>query len=503
VHTTPWRKGYRRRGAPARGRRWLLWPALSVVVVIVGLATGYYFFVSWSDRDLREAIAETDHANPEGWQLDDIQAQRERVPDQENAALVVLKINGLLPANWPAPIIAVSGASGQSPGAGSQPLSVDDVLSEPLPNVQLSPNLLQAIQKRLEEAGPALAEAHKLVGMMHGRYPTEWNLDFYPAARSACQLLRYEAVLAAQREDYDRALALVRGVMGAARSIGDEPMIIPGVSRLACDRHAVLALERTLAQGSPSPRELIAMQELLEKESNEPMVWRILRGERAAIHKLLSEMRNGTASWPQSPGSTSGFERALIGVSGRALARQSHGRILRLLNEYVEASRLPLEQQWRVMNALDQKLSQTKMIVPSMPNLSGMLSAFQQDSPIGTLTPWANEFRQGLAILRCAVVAVALERYRRDNGRWPETLDVLVPKYLTSVPTDAQDGLPLRLKRRPDGITIYWIGPTGTYDGDNLNRRNYLKVGAGQGIQLWDLPKRHQSPSKAPANRSS
>jgi hypothetical protein len=105
--------------------------------------------------------------------------------------------------------------------------------------------------------------------------------------------------------------------------------------------------------------------------------------------------------------------------------------------------------------------------------------------------------RSSAGRLRCAFVAVALERYRRDHGRWPETLDALVPKYLKMVPRDPQDGQPLRYKRRPNGVLVYWIGPDGRDDGGKINRRN-PQAGADQGFELWDVKRRRQSAAEQP-----
>src|SRR5205823_3863301 len=56
-------------------------------------------------------------------------------------------------------------------------------------------------------------------------------------------------------------------------------------------------------------------------------------------------------------------------------------------------------------------------------------------------------FRRSHALTRCAIAALAAERYRRANGRWPESLAELVTAgLLRAVPGDSFDGQPLRLK---------------------------------------------------------
>ena len=72
-----------------------------LLLFVVWLAVMYGLFAYWADRELRETIAAIDLENPGGWQLEDIDAHRDEVPDEENAALGVMKVKSLLPANWP------------------------------------------------------------------------------------------------------------------------------------------------------------------------------------------------------------------------------------------------------------------------------------------------------------------------------------------------------------------------------------------------------------------
>src|SRR5690348_11636443 len=104
-------------------RRWRIWLGLVLLLFLLGLAGMYGLFTYWTDRDLREAMAEADHDSPGGWQLDDIEAHREHVPDDENAALVVMKIKSLLPANWPMEVATPVAAPEDDAGtpATSQP----------------------------------------------------------------------------------------------------------------------------------------------------------------------------------------------------------------------------------------------------------------------------------------------------------------------------------------------------------------------------------------------
>jgi len=71
-----------------------------------------------------------------------------------------------------------------------------------------------------------------------------------------------------------------------------------------------------------------------------------------------------------------------------------------------------------------------------------------------------------------AVTACALERYRRVHGGFPETLDALIPQFLSKLPTDIINGQPLHYKRTEDGqYLLYSIGWNETDDGGEVPPR--------------------------------
>ena len=51
------------------------------------------------------------------------------------------------------------------------------------------------------------------------------------------------------------------------------------------------------------------------------------------------------------------------------------------------------------------------------------------------------------AQIRTAATALAAERFRLDQGRWPKSLDQLVPKYISAVPRDPFVKEPLKLRK--------------------------------------------------------
>ena len=153
--------------------------------------------------------------------------------------------------------------------------------------------------------------------------------------------------------------------------------------------------------------------------------------------------------------------------------------VLRLYTDLVEAAKLPPEQ-------MEARLLQT------------ITSRLPSNSPpviVNCVNPGLVLCRPEYARLRSAVAALAAERYRRQHGRWPDSLDALVPAFLPEVPLDPHDGKRLHYRRLTDGVVIYSVGPDLTDNGGKLDRQNRLGGGTDVGVQLWDVKHRRQPPA--------
>ena len=96
------------------------------------------------------------------------------------------------------------------------------------------------------------------------------------------------------------------------------------------------------------------------------------------------------------------------------------------------------------------------------------------------------------ALIRTAIVALATEQFRLEHRRWPESLDQLVPSYLSAVPHDPFLPAPLKLRKFSDGLFIYSVGYDGHDDGGKINPQMRMRDGADLGFRLWDVDHRRQ-----------
>jgi hypothetical protein len=449
--------------------RKLLWAALPSALILLVLAwLGYQWY--W-DRDFRAAIADTDRLDP-GWRLMELETARAVVPDSENAALHVLAAKKAMPAGWFAP----------PPGAIGTDL--EDELDRISPPQPLDASLNRQLHAELAKASAALVIARRVADTPRGRYVVLWTPDIISTpvphvedARETARLLRLDAVQRAEKGDVDGALASCRAILNTGRSFGDETTGISQIARLYWQRLALRVLERALAQGTASEAALVEIQRLLEDEAEQPLFLIAARAERAAIHQFLEFVEHGG-----SYRATFGM-RSRIGSNDvdeffdRAQARGCHAAYLRYLNECVEIAK-----QVERLRTFDKKPPE------NVPQLLTALSGPNDD-----FKKLAGNFHYRLTFLRCGVTAVAVERYRQANSRWPERLDDLVPAYLSKMPIDLFDGQPLRFRRLKDGVIIYTVGEEHQDDGGQRVRIKASAPDRDVGFQLWNTDLRGQA----------
>ena len=72
---------------------------------------------------------------------------------------------------------------------------------------------------------------------------------------------------------------------------------------------------------------------------------------------------------------------------------------------------------------------------------------------------------EGLALVRTAVMACAIEQFSKAKGSVPTELSELVPTFIARVEIDPCDGQPLRYKQVDSGYLLYSVGGDGRDDG--------------------------------------
>jgi hypothetical protein len=449
-------------------RHWRFWLLLIGIPLLTLALSG----VAWMVRanvGLQSAIAEADRLDPR-WRLEEIEADRVTPPPGENGADKIVAIKRLWPARpWPD--------------------YKNTQLFDDLPSMnRLNDAQIAALNELLEPAGPALAEARSLIDTPRGRHPVTYTPDWFntllptlQSSRDAVTLLKFDALNKAEAGDIDGAIRTCHAAFHAGCSIGDEPSLIAQLVRIACQAAAINLLERALAQGEPSDAVLTALQARIEATETEPLLLYGLRGERAGYYQFFEAIRSGTLptkSAVATLGTPPELEYLFFSVPGFILLQQtSH---LHYMTELVVIAKLPPEKWAGAFADQKAKVGELPVVVKAL---------------VPATDKMGEAFRRNYATLRCAIVAIAAERYRRQNGRWPVTPEELVKAgLLKSVPKDPfAAGQSIKFAHPADGLIVYSTGQDGKDDGGKLNP-DARKAGFDVGFRLWDVASRRQPP---------
>jgi ABC-type transport system involved in multi-copper enzyme maturation permease subunit len=467
-------------GAPGAPPRVRLWPRRLVYAFLLLLPTGmlaarYVQLHRAADRDLQEAEAEADRLDP-GWRWEELEAARKTMPDDQNAGLLAVAVDKQVSVPWP--------------NQEEEHKLLEGVLP---PERLLNDEQIKCLRSQLAHMRDALVQARRLADFPEGRLPLRWSkdgtyvlLEHTHKMGTVARLLGNDVLCLAQDNDPDGALRSCRAMINTNRAIGDEPSLISVQVRIGLRVQAVGKIERVLGQGEPSEPALAALQRLLEDEERQPLAVIGLRGQRAEWDRMLRNLQEGKASYgmligglPRSQGMAHlPNQDELASLSSGPMASQ-RADLIRYGTELVEAAKLPESQSQVLLNTLQKSLTHRQHMV-------------------SLLGAWVGRFMQiaqrGQAQLRCTIVALAAERFRRQHGRWPDTLTELTPEYLEMVPVDPFDGLPLRWSRKKGHVVVYSIGPDGVDNGGVIDRERPLRNGIDVGVVLWDPDQRRQPP---------
>lgn len=81
-----------------------------------------------------------------------------------------------------------------------------------------------------------------------------------------------------------------------------------------------------------------------------------------------------------------------------------------------------------------------------------------------------QEAAKAESYLRCARMAIAVERFRRKNGKLPTDLKEVVPEFIEKVLDDPLTGKPLLYETRKEEFNVYSVGLNQVDDGCNYDK---------------------------------
>ncbi|MCS7186998.1 MAG: hypothetical protein RMK89_08615 [Armatimonadota bacterium] len=332
------------------------------------------------------------------------------------------------------------------------------------------------VQKVLQETEPALQTLRKALNYPHMRM-TDWSVEnpmaiafpHFSKFREFARLLVAEGKWRKQQGDVDGAVESHLTALKLVRRMGDEPSGVIGfLVQGAIFTTSIHGLQQILSDVDASPQSYRAiLAEILAWDIDRDFV-KAIQSERVftiiacdwmkrkASRKLLNKVTNTSGYTP--------FQLNLAIWLKSKNAMIAHNE-LKSLNYYEAVLNLVREGEpydWKKLNQLEEQWQREVSRPAKGLNLGGVHLIWDENVVAKLLVPsFTQTFLKAAnfhALQRLTQVAIALRLYRRENGRYPETLQELVPQYLPSVPLDPFDGKPLRYERLRNGFKIWSIG---------------------------------------------
>jgi hypothetical protein len=368
------------------------------------------------------------------------------------------------------------------------------------------------VEKLAAELKPlegALQIARKLKDQPLGRFKIVYSEDFLSTlvpdlykTVDVGNLLNLKASLFLHRKEKENAWNLNRALLNVGRAVGDEPLLLSTFRRMASAEFCVRSLERALAQGEFLAPQLEERQSALDEELAAPHILIGMRGERAGMNHMLSNIESGKMPLLQtldklgSKNQTykSGPWDHIQDFFAFSLIVRSHANLLDMQTRTIEALNLTLKKRNETLQEIDMGLKK----ITGKDKSQMLIGLFFPN--VGKVAQFENRVHSNLA---CAIAALGAERFRLQKNRWPESLEEIVQAgCLKKVPIDQFDGNPLRFRRTKDGLVIYSIGPEGNYDGKALDDlRNINQAVVRVEFRLWNAAQRHQPPLPLPVGK--
>jgi len=273
--------------------------------------------------------------------------------------------------------------------------------------------------------------------------------------------------------------------------VKDEPFLISYLVRLADVQLALQPVWEGLAEHAWSDAQLQELQARLSQYDFIADMERPLEGERAAGVMTADLLARGKYNLNVLTGDPTPSGSTLVDLWGRIAPRGWY---------YLEQLSYCRLYQLQLNGAFDAK---QKRVFPGQinANIQALNQNFAGRNPISTICTR----HQLLAVIMLpalsrvpvkaaagqiatdeAVIACALERCRVANGQFPESLEVLVPKYISQLPNDVLSGEPYKFHLRPDGqFVLYSVGWNEKDDGGVPGKTLFDEK---QGDWVWQYP---------------
>jgi hypothetical protein len=337
------------------------------------------------------------------------------------------------------------------------------------PRTPLSPEMLSAIRDYVSERQHALELIHEASSVEPCLFPVHWigpasDMPHLTSTRAAARLLDLAISLQAEDGDPQAAVSSIYDGLALAKPLMEEPVLISSLVAYAIDSITLAGAQRLLSRTDLAADDLVTLQKAFESSADSLSIRSALAGEAVITSEALKMLEAGRAPSSADVTLPDGTEESLANMKLGAWSawflrndmKGANAEMIRVSMKLISAAEKPTPD---VLGGpfekkLDSQLaaSRYRFAIMARMLLPAELRAIQQCEIMR-------------AKLRSAAACVAALRFRNDTGAWPNSLNALVPGYISAVPNDPFSGAPLVYRVREDGIVVYTAGRNGIDEG--------------------------------------
>lgn len=325
-------------------------------------------------------------------------------------------------------------------------------------------NKLAEVQAVLDENQEVMRLLHSAAAGMRSRYPIDLTQGFntllphLTKMKRAVTLLCLEAVYHASRGSNAEAIKSVRSATVLSDSVRDEPTLISHLVWIACRTLILSAIERLPQMGQWSDAQLRDLQVLAVSAEHRAGLSHALAAERCfglAVFTDRQQQAMALGGGANGTGGPSGFAASMMlgALKATGFLRKDRAFYLDAMGHMIDLADKAYPAHFSQVDRSITNMPPSKLYIFSRMLLPALSKTVQRNGDLASRA-------------RAIQVSLAIERYRLDTGALPETLDALLPTFLTAIPMDPFTGEPLRYAKRKDGgYTVYGVGSDGNDDG--------------------------------------
>jgi hypothetical protein len=320
---------------------------------------------------------------------------------------------------------------------------------------------LEAVEAYLAHMESAL-ETFREVERRDGtaRYPADLRvgiaakLDHLNQLRHGARILSLDFHVALRRGRSPDAVDDILATLALARTLDREPFLVSQMLSLAITGMGVNNAILLLKAGGVGQEELEKLQRGLRKTEfaqglHQGFVGELALGYTASIDPLVVSSKDKDPTPEQ-------MQQLATRVPQRA---HDAAMIVQIDNRMIVASDQGLSESLRVGHEIE---AETKAIMKDrIKSLLYIVTLLYVPACEAAVEASARS----AAMRDSADAAIAAELYRRKYGKWPTSLDELVPEFLPAVPIDPFSEEPLILVSTAEELKIYSIGKDRVDDG--------------------------------------